>query len=302
MAKWTQDKIPDQSGKLVLITGANTGLGLGTAKVLAQKNAQLVLAVRNLDKGQAAAAEIKAASPQAQVAVMQLDLADLDQVRDFTQAFQEQYSQLDVLINNAGVMMPAQRELSKQGFEIQLATNHLGHFVLTKGLLPLLQAAPAARVVTLSSLVAKMTQADIYFDDLQFAQHYRPLASYAQSKLANIMFAVDLQNKLAEQTTKVISVGAHPGYTATDLQRHMGKFGAVLNALAAQKVSMGILPTLMAATDPGVSGGDYYGPLKFGGYRGYPGLNSLPKKARSPATRQRLWQLTESLTQESFTL
>lgn len=298
--KWNIDNIPSQDGKVILVTGANSGLGLGTAKVLANKGAHVVMAVRNMDKGRKAMNEILATTPSAQLDVLQVDLSDLNSVKQFAQNFKKRYSQLDVLINNAGVMMPVNRFETKQGFEGQFGTNHLGHFVLTKELFDLIDSTPDARIVTLSSLVAKMGKGDIYWDDLQFEKSYDKMASYAQSKLANMMFGVELDKQLKRKGSRTISVMAHPGYTATNLQQHMGLQGRIMNFFLAQKLEMGILPTLRAATAKDVKGGEYYGPANMSNWRGYPVVNTLADKAMDTVERQKLWQVSEELTNTTF--
>lgn len=303
MAKnWTTADIPSLNGKTFLVTGANSGLGFGTSKELARKGAKVVMTARNMQKGEKAIAELKKEIPTADVDLMQLDLADLEQVKRFAHNFKKKYKQLDVLINNAGVMMPVERFETKQGFEGQFGTNHLGHFVLTSELMNTLEATPDARIVVLSSLVAKMKDADIYWDDLQFEREYHKMKTYAQSKLANMMFAAELDKKLREQGQQTICVMAHPGYTATNLQQHMGLQGRIMNFLMAQKLDMGILPTLRAATDTKVKGGEYYGPAKMGNWRGYPVINEPNNIVNDRAATQRLWQVSEGLTGIDFSI
>ncbi|UTW62463.1 SDR family oxidoreductase [bacterium SCSIO 12741] len=297
---WTANNIRDQRGKTFLVTGANSGLGFGTSQVLASLGAQVIMTARNLQKGEKAVAKLKQEVPHAKVILMKLDLADLESVKSFADEFKKRYSQLDVLINNAGVMMPVQRFETKQGFEGQFGTNHLGHFLLTSELLDVLEATPNSRIVVLSSLVAKMKKANIYWNDLQFEKSYDKMASYAQSKLANMMFAAELNRKLQEKHSQVTCLMAHPGYTATNLQQHMGLQGRIMNALMAQKVEMGILPTLRAATDPKVKGGEYYGPAKMGNFRGYPIINEPNPMANNRPETQRLWKVSEQLIQKEF--
>lgn len=298
--KWNTNDIASQEGKVFLVTGANSGLGLGTTKVLAEKGAEVVMAARNVEKGKKALAEVKQAAPNAKITLMQLDLADLDSVTQFAEEFKAKFQQLDVLINNAGVMMPNERLTTKQGFEIQFGTNHMGHFVLTQQLLPLLERTPNARIVTLSSLVAKMRKSNIYWDDLQWEKSYDKMGAYAQSKLSNLMFALELDQRLKTVNSPVISLAAHPGYTATNLQQHMGLTGKVMNFLLAQKLEMGILPTLRAATDPQAKGGEYYGPLKWQEMRGYPALNEPPALALDKQSRTKLWDISEKYAQTTF--
>ncbi len=297
---WTTDNIPNQKGKTFLVTGANSGLGLGTSKVLASKGAKVIMTARSMNKGHQAIAEMKKEVPNADVTLMQLDLADLSNVKQFTARFKAEYSKLDVLINNAGVMMPNERLETKQGFEGQFGTNHLGHFVLTHGLLEVLENIPGSRIVVLSSLVAKMKKADIYWNDLQFEKSYDKMASYAQSKLANMMFAAELNQKLRTKGSSAMCLMAHPGYTATNLQQHMGLQGRIMNALLAQKIDMGILPTLRAATDPDAKGGEYYGPEKMGNWRGYPVLNEPNPVANERKATQKLWSISERLTETTY--
>ena len=300
MSNWTLDNLLDQHGKTFVITGANSGIGFTATRALAKKGATVVMAVRSVEKGQKALKTILAERPHARLEVMHLDLSDLASVKLFSETFKAKYSSLDVLINNAGIMMPNERKTSRQGFEIQLATNHFGHFVLAKMLMPVLEAAPASRIVTVSSIASKMKSAKIYFDDLQFEKHYQKMPSYAQSKLANIMFALQLNDMLRKAHSKVISVAAHPGYTATNLQQHMGLLGKIMNALMAQKQEAGVLPILRAATAHDVEGGHYYGPSKMGEYRGWPVLVSPPDAALDNSIRRKLWEETERLTQTPF--
>lgn len=292
---WTTKNIPNQSGKHVLITGANSGIGLETAKVLATKGANITLAVRNLEKGEQAINLIKQAAPNAKLRVIGLDLSDLASVDNCVTQLTSESQAIDILINNAGVMQFDKRLSSKQGYELMWATNYLGHFALTLGLLPLLEKAPQPRVVTVSSLVAKFKSADIYYNDLNFESHYDKMAAYAQSKLANVMFAAELQNRLKSKHSKIVSLAAHPGYTATNLQQHMGITGVIMNALFAQNVTMGALPTLRAATDDSLKGGEYLGPMNLFNYRGFPVLNDLPTAATSPTALKKLWLTTENI-------
>ena len=214
-SQWTQKDIPDQKGKVVIVTGGNSGIGYEAALVLAGKNARVILAARNMDKGEDAAQTIRQRYPVAEVKVMALDLSDLKSVRSFATAFLADYDRLDILINNAGVMaLPARK--TADGFEMQFGTNHLGHFALTGLLLPVLKATPNARVVTVSSGVH--TAGGIHFDDLQWKKKYDRWGAYAQSKLSNLLFAYELQRRFTGSGIKAVSVGCHPGYAATNLQ------------------------------------------------------------------------------------
>lgn len=293
--KWNSKNIGNQSGKRFLITGANSGIGFEAARVLASKGAEIIFAVRNLKKGGEARLEIIKETPSANISLVQLDLSDLNSVNQCVKRLKEADKPIDVLINNAGVMQFDRREESAQGYELMWATNHLGHFAFTAGILPLLEKASQPRIVSLSSLVAKFKAADIYYHDLNFEKKHDKMAAYAQSKLANVMVATELQKRLEQSGSKIISVAAHPGYTATGLQRHMGLSGIIMNALFAQKLSMGALPTLMAATDESLKGGEYIGPLKMGNWRGNPGPNTLPKAANDSKQREKLWQTTEDI-------
>jgi NAD(P)-dependent dehydrogenase (short-subunit alcohol dehydrogenase family) len=295
MSRWTADEIPDQQGRLAIVTGANSGLGRITALELARHGAKVVVACRSVEKGEAVAQEILAAGGP-EPSVQQLDLGSLDSVRRFAAAFSTQ--RVDLLVNNAGVMMTPQRTTS-DGFELQLGTNHLGHFALTGLLLDALQRADAARVVTLSSNEHKGGRID--FDDLQQERDYSPRGSYQRSKLANAVFAVELDRRLRAAGSPVISVFAHPGYAATNLQSS-GPTGllksvlAVSNRVVAQRPERGALPTLHAATAVGVQGGDYYGPDGFGEMRGFPKKVRASADAYDPEIGQRLWRVSEELT------
>jgi len=297
---WNTTNIPSQKGRIFLITGANSGLGLGTAKALVKKDAHVVMAVRNMNKGTIAYNEILQETPKAKLDLLQVDLSDLNSVKQFAVEFKSKYDKLDVLINNAGVMMPVQRFETKQGFEGQFGTNHLGHFVLTNELFNLIEKTPNSRIVTLSSLVAKMKGGNIYWDDLQFVKSYDKMNSYAQSKLANMMFGLELHKMLKDSGSKTISVIAHPGFTATNLQQHMGLQGRIMNFLMAQKIDMGVLPSLRAATDPNVKGGEYYGPAKMSNWRGYPIVNTPAEKSLNLNDRKKLWEISEQLTNSQF--
>ncbi len=295
-SKWTAADIPDQAGRVAVVTGANSGLGLVTARVLARAGARVTLACRSAEKGEAAAGRIRSAVPGADVQPAVLDLADLESVRAFPAGAPDR---LDLLINNAGVMA-APRRVTKQGFESQFATNHLGHFALTGLLLGRLLSAPAPRVVTVSSALHR--RGTMNFDDLQGERKYSPWGAYGQSKLANLMFCFELQRRSVEAGTALLSLAAHPGYAATNLQfaatdRFYEKaFGWIGNRLLAQSADMGALPTLYAATVSDLPGGTYVGPGGRSEQRGYPRVVTAAGKAYDEAAWRRLWEVSEELT------
>lgn len=295
-APWTADRIPDQSGRTAVVTGANSGIGLVTALELARAGATVVLACRNVRKGAAAVKEIREATPSAQVEVRELDVSSLDSVRRFADALD--VDGLDLLVNNAGIMwMPQGR--TDDGFELHFGTNHLGHFALTGLLLDRLNRTEAPRVVTVSSNEHK--RGHINFDDLQLERRYDPRTGYRQSKLANAAFGLELDRRLRTAGSPIKSVLAHPGYTATNLQVK-GQTGAmkvmmnVGNRLIGQSAELGALPTLYAATAPDVEGGQYFGPDRFREYRGYPTLVQVKPEGRDAEVGRRLWSVSEELT------
>jgi NAD(P)-dependent dehydrogenase (short-subunit alcohol dehydrogenase family) len=303
-SKWTTDRMPDQGGRIAVVTGANSGLGLVTARELAKAGAQVVLACRNLGKGEAARREIEAVAPGAPLELEELDLASLDSVRSFAQRFRAGHGGLDLLINNAGVMAPPRGETA-EGFELQLGTNHLGHFALTALLLDQLEGREDARVVTLSSTVHRTGR--IAFDNLGGERRYFRWRAYGQSKLANLLFALELERRLRSAGSTVKSLAAHPGYAATNLQfaapplvdRLVMQLG---NRVIAQSDEMGALPTLYAATAPDLAGGTYVGPDGLAEQRGYPKPVSPSKAARDEQVARRLWQVSEEMTGVSFQL
>jgi NAD(P)-dependent dehydrogenase (short-subunit alcohol dehydrogenase family) len=297
MAKWTTADIPDQTGRVAVITGANTGLGYETAAALAEHGAHVVLAVRNLDKGKDAVARITANATQGDVALQELDLTSLESVRAAAEQLRATHDRIDLLINNAGVMYTP-KSTTKDGFELQFGTNHLGHFAFTGLLLDRLLPVDGSRIVTVSS-VGHRILADIHFDDLQWERRYNRVAAYGQAKLANLLFTYELQRRLASHGT-TIAAAAHPGMSDTELMRNMP--AALLSTferiapLIAQKPAMGALPTLRAATDPAVIGGQYYGPDGLGQTRGYPKVVGSSKKSHDTDLQRRLWAVSEELT------
>lgn len=296
--KWAAQDVPDQTGRVAVITGSNTGIGYHTALVLAEHGATVMLAVRDLHKGRAAAERIHHASPQAAVEVQELDLSSLASVREAAEALGSAHPRIDVLINNAGVMYTP-KQTTVDGFELQFGTNHLGHFALTGLLLPRMMRVKGSRVVTVSSMAHRIMAA-IHFDDLQWEHGYNRIAAYGQSKLANLMFTYELQRRLAAKRKSTIAVAAHPGTANTELTRYLPPFlrpaDRLLMPLVVQSAAMGALPTLRAATDPEVAGGQYYGPGGLGEQRGHPKLVDASKQAHEVELQQRLWAVSEELT------
>jgi NAD(P)-dependent dehydrogenase (short-subunit alcohol dehydrogenase family) len=299
MQPWTFNDIPDQTGRTAIVTGANTGIGLETARMLARRGAHVVLACRNPEKGRAALVQILAETPAGRVDLETLDLSDLDSVAAFAGAFVRTHERLDLLINNAGVMVPPLGRTA-QGFELQFGTNHLGHFALAGRLLPLVLRTPGARVVVVSSAAQHMGRID--FDDLNWERRpYRAWAAYCQSKLANMVFALELQRRLSTSGSEVRATAAHPGWTATDLQRTAGA-ARFLNPLFAMKPADGALPTLRAATDPAAGGGSYWGPSRAFEISGPPAPARISARANDQAVAARLWEVSEKLTGVSYPL
>lgn len=300
--RWTVEQIPDRSGLVSVVTGANSGLGLATARALARRGGRVILGVRDEKKGRRAVAEITADEPGAELEVRRLDLADLDSVRAFSDALHADRSRLDLLVNNAGVMAPP-RSASAQGHELQFASNHLGHFALTGLLLGLLAEGRNPRVVTVTSVNHRKAQLD--FDNLNGERAYRPMVFYDRSKLANAVFGHELHRRLAASGSPVRSMLAHPGYTATHLQTSAPTglvkllFGRVLRPLA-QHPDAGALPQLYAATGPDVRGGELIGPDGRGELRGCPTRVPLARAATDAETGRRLWEVSERLTGVRF--
>ncbi|GAA4395317.1 SDR family NAD(P)-dependent oxidoreductase [Tsukamurella soli] len=297
-ADWTASDIPDQTGRTAVITGANAGLGFQTAAALAAHGAHVVLAVRDLEKGEEAAAGITAESPGAAVTVQQLDLSSLDSIRTAARELRARYDRIDLLVNNAGVMWTPE-STTADGFELQLGTNHLGHFALTGLLLDRILLVQGSRIVTVSSEAHR--RASIDFDDLQSRRKYSRPGAYGRSKLANLLFAYELQRRLAAANAPTISLAAHPGGSATDLFRNADPlvralFDKVIVPLVAQDAEHGALPSLRAATDPQAEGGQFYGPDGIARMRGYPRLVTSSKKSHDAQDQRRLWTISEELT------
>ncbi|MCU1451242.1 MAG: Short-chain dehydrogenase [Acidimicrobiales bacterium] len=295
MAKWTADDIPDLTGKVAVVTGANSGLGYETALGLAGHGAEVILACRDEGRGTTALENLRAAVPDAQTELALLDLADLASVRKFADAFNGERNGLDILVDNAGVMALAERRLTADGFEMQFGTNHLGHFALTGLLLPQLLARPNARVVAVSSTGHRVGK--IRFGDLQWEKKYRKWLAYGQSKLANLLFAFELDRRARAAGAPITAVAAHPGYADTNLQT--GTSFSWSNFMA-QSAAMGALPSLYAATAPDVQGGQYFGPGSLTQQKGHPKRVKAAGKAYDTETARRLWEVSEQLTGVTF--
>jgi NAD(P)-dependent dehydrogenase (short-subunit alcohol dehydrogenase family) len=300
MTGWTADRIPDQRGRVAVVTGANSGLGLVTATELARHGARVVLAVRNTVAGEDAARRIGG-----DVEVRELDLASLVSVRAFVAKLAADHPAIDVLVNNAGAVLLGPRRISTDGFELQLATNMLGHFALTGLLLGNLAAAREARVVSLSSITHKNAHLD--FDDLMFERDYRAAPAYGRSKLATTIFGIELDRRLRAAGSPIVSTLAHPGLTRTNLTprawEHRGRFGqwiAWVGLLATQPVEQGTLPQLRAATEPGVRGGQFFGPSRLWETRGRVTETRISREAADPAVGKRLWTVAGELTGVSY--
>ena len=300
-ARWAAADIPDQRGRTAVVTGANSGIGFETARALAERGATVVLACRSVDRGNDAAERILAGMPDAALVVVRLDLSSLASIREAAEELRAAHARLDLLINNAGVMWTP-RSRTVDGFELQFGTNHLGHFALTGLVLDRMLRAPGSRVVTVSSLGHRTGRMD--FDDLQSERRYGRHSAYGRSKLANLMFTYELQRRLAAAGAETIAVAAHPGGANTDLARNSPALLRGLNSLfggmVTQSAAMGALPTLRAATDPAVEGGEYYGPSGAFETGGPPKLVRSSARSHDAAAQQRLWTESERLTGVTF--
>lgn len=295
MPRWTTDDMPDLRGKVAIITGANTGLGFETALALAAKGAHIVMAVRNLERGQEATARILQKTPHASLALQELDLGSLASVRHAANELKREYDRIDLLINNAG--LSGKNGLTSDGFEIHLGTNHIGHFALTGLLLDRLVKNEGSRIISVSSTTHRM-RGPIDFDDPHWEREHGSVPAYGRSKLANLLFSYELQRRLVG--TKTISVAAHPGGAATELMRNMPKLVQRVAEALLQSPSMGALPTLRAATDPGVLGGQYYGPGGLYEIKGYPQIVTSSERSYDPITQARLWAFSETASNVTF--
>jgi protochlorophyllide reductase len=299
MIRWTANDIPDLHGRTALVTGANSGLGLETCLALAAKGAHVIMASRNLEKARQALSIIATKVPSASPELVQLDLASLASIRACATSILNHHQRLDLLFNNAGVMAIPRQE-TQDGFEMQFGTNHLGHFALTGLLLPLLLATPGSRVITTTSMARRFGR--INFNDLHRTQAYNRWEAYGQSKAANLLFAFELQKRLAATGTQTISVAAHPGYANTNLQSNSAtsRFEAIgyklFGPIFAQSAAMGALPQLYAGTSPDIHGGELVGPGSLGGLRGYPRIERQAQREYDPVTAARLWEVSTDLT------
>lgn len=299
---WTTDNIGPQDGRIVVITGGSSGIGLEAAKSLAQKGAEVVIAVRNIEKGIRAAESIKSQYNGAKVEVMEIELSDLESVKHFAESFALKYKRLDILINNAGVMLPPLK-LTKQGYELQFGTNHLAHFALTGLLLPLMSGIPGSRVITVSSIAARRTRID--FENLDAGKGYSAFKFYSQSKYSNLLFGKRLDMLLKERGLLTKSIVCHPGVSATNLtSRGSGKPSPGIITwgfkIVGQPASMGALPTLFAATEPSLNGGELAGPDGWDNWRGYPAVSKEIDKLYDKSVADKLWKVSEEITGVEF--
>jgi NAD(P)-dependent dehydrogenase (short-subunit alcohol dehydrogenase family) len=291
--EWSVDRISDQKGRRVIITGSSSGIGKECANALAKKNASIVVAARSAKKGEATVEEIRKEYPAADVELIDLDLSNLQSVASFCAAYSAKYDRLDLLINNAGIMF-CPYSTTANGFEIQMGTNHLGHFALVGHLMPLLQKTPDSRLVVLSSSAEAMGNLD--FDDLNWRKRkYSPQRAYGDSKLATLYFAYELARRLEGQLSNPRVTAAHPGWTATDLQRH-SLLMKILNPIVGQRVDMGALPILRAAFDAEAKAGDYFGPSKFFHLHGYPVNQKSSKRSYDFEASKKLWAYSQEMT------
>lgn len=297
--KWKAENMPSQEGKVAIITGANTGIGYHMAIGLVKKKASVILACRNLVKAEEAKQKILSSVPDADITIQELDLANLSSVEEFSHKISSSYQQIDILINNAGVMIPP-KSTTKDGFELQIGTNHLGHFALTYHLLPLLSRASSGRVVTLSSIAHWFGEID--FDDINgLEKKYDKWGLYSQSKLANLLFALELHRRLKAAGSSVESFASHPGYSNTDLQRYSLTW-RILNVFFAMRPVKGAAPTLYAATESDASSYRYWGPVGLFEARGWTGKAKITTLASNEEVANRLWKLSEDLTGIQFVI
>ncbi len=301
---WTTSNIPPNSGDLAVITGSTEGIGFEDALALSSAGWNVIMMGRDAQKGATALAKIKQANPKAKVRFETIDLANLSSIKDFSSRMLAKEQAIHLLINNAGVMAPPKRLETADGFELQFGTNHIGHFALTAHLLPLLRNAANARVVTVSSVANR--QGEINFEDLQSSSSYNPMKAYGQAKLANLMFALELQRQSDKHGWGIMSLASHPGVSRTNLLiTGTGKWSATgmmrtFFPFLFQPSSQGALPTLYAATSPEAEGGVYYGPNKLGETRGFPSIAKIPAQAADANVAVKLWQVSKELAKVEF--
>jgi len=293
---WTPKDMPPQGGRTILITGANSGIGFESAKELSRKGAEVIMAVRNLEKGEEARRELKAIDPEAKIVLMVLDLSDLESVKSFADAFKKRYSKLDVLLNNAGVMVPPYTK-TKDGFELQFGVNHLGHFALTAQIFEVLKNTPGSRIVNVSSMAHK--RGKINFDDLQWEKSYNKMKAYGQSKLANLLFTYELSRRAEAAGIPVKVVAAHPGVSQTNLMRYIGALKFLMN-LMSQSSAKGALPLLYASVSPDIETADYVGPDGWMELKGNPVKVDSNEASHDKESAKKLWEVSESLTGVKF--
>ncbi|MFN0050056.1 MAG: oxidoreductase [Cytophagales bacterium] len=294
---WTTQQIPNLTGKNIIVTGATSGLGKEISKVLAQKGATVIMAVRNTEKAKLVCDEISKNYSNAKLIIKKLDLSSLKSINLFSTEINNEFGHLDILINNAGVMYCPYSK-TQDGFEMQMGTNHLGPFALTIQLLPVLFKTPNSRIINTSSL-AHLT-GNINFDDIHWEQRkYKTMQAYADSKIANLYFSYELASKLEDKPNAPLVIAAHPGWVKTELDRHIGWVG-IVSSIIGQKPEMGILPTLMASFDPEANNGDYYGASGFREMRGFPKKVQSNVKSRDETLAKKLWELSEELTGIKF--
>lgn len=301
---WTASKIPQRDGGLAVITGSTEGIGYEDALALSSAGWNVIMMGRNAQKGADAIAKIRQINSKAKVSFEKIDLADLHSIKDFASKMIAKGDAINLLINNAGVMTPPKRLETKDGFELQFGTNHIGHFALTAQLLPLLRKTPNARVVTLSSVAARAGK--INFEDLQYKNSYVPMQAYGQAKLANLLFALELQRQSDKHGWGITSIASHPGVSRTNLLiTGAGRWSAAGIArrflpFLFQPQAQGALPTLYAATSPEAKGGMYYGPDKMGETRGFPTAAKIPAQAEDLEVSKKLWEVSQKLAMVEF--
>lgn len=295
--KWDSKDIADQKGRVAIITGSSSGIGYETVRVLAEKKATVIIAVRNLQKGNGAVEKIRERHPDTDIKVMELDLANLESVRDFATEFKNSYNRLDLLINNAGVMIPPYSKTA-DGFELQFGTNHLGHFALTGLLIDLINNTPDSRIVNVASSAHHYGNLDL--NDLNWEKRsYKKMRAYGDTKIANLYFTYELKKKLGEAGAKTLVTAAHPGWTATELQRHSGLI-RFLNHFFAQGITMGALPVLYAAVGTDVKSGDYFGPSGWREMKGFPKKVESNELSHNKEIAEKLWEISEEWTGVKF--